>query len=878
MTGCPKRSTGRIPFVINLSNTWTIARSSLCGVLLIGGGKCFLDLVDKFYVFSKDLAVARDTSLSFVRSVGELIESYIEDLGTLRLDAPGFNVRHVLKASSVADESVSVNALGGSTVLVYDVNTYSDLRKKCQRKRELITPSGRRFFCNFSPKSLTSLQRYARNVPGLGDHSTFLKPLLFYHRALGVVKNADLTQRVLNGLVRCVRTLEAFCVERGLFGIVDDVVRQFLSDVDKLTFVMCQKNASLSLVYSSLHGLSTMGGPRGWTKESVERNLSDWVQGQRIMPYEKMDHLDGLLDRWFDGWVSESSSEFLSFDEFVSDPMRWSTGGGAKSSKMGLNNKEITGRNKWFWALSHLSEGKDLFSVAKEEGNDANVALKEEVKTRCVITTPQASYLRQCYILYRLGKPRFLKSTLSDPNLVTVLAGSRKDYFICIDSSSFDHSVSKSWILNVLMKLRNRVDPELALLIDEEMSSIDSMNIIFGDKTFKYENGLLSGWRMTSFLGSLLSALVCEHINFKLGIKLEYIVQGDDIIMLCPRPLDQERVLACCDEFGIVTNAKKTTIGRFGEFLKYRYGYGKVQGYAARAVRSIFYANPWLDSQTVSKPDEVAGKWWTLLSRLGVTHNGLFKNPEGRNWFMESVVDDVRGWVGNTISRFKIRKCLETPISMGGLGVFETCTIADMNNKSEVISMSIMDTDSGLIGDERFVELFAKSTIVRAGTVRDRVVKINTLVRSFKDDLLDFRARYSKVVSSVTRTVFDAGSNIFRTLLTEVAKCRNYPPIVDRLLRNTFGPCAEVYRPRFLEKANRWLDIARWLSGDTLKGVCPPSLFADTRYDSELVTSLAGMASTMFLNLPNVTANHSYLMSVFAFYRFRQSRCILHAL
>lgn len=864
--------------MINLSNNWTIPRSSLCGVLLIGGDKCFRDLVDKFYVFKKDLTAAADHSLKFVGGLADVMSSFLDDLNGLTLNRSGFNVREVVKVSSADDERQLKNSLGGVTEFVYDPVRYKLLKDNCNRKLEMKGKSGRSYFFNYNAKALAGLQRYSRNAPGLGDHSTFLKPLLFYLKILGSVKNADLTQRILHGVVRCVRSLELACVDSGLFGIVDDVVRQFLAEVDKLTFVICQTSSSLSLVYSSLHGLATMGGPRGWTKDSVEANLRDWVVGERQLPYETMSHVNSKLDQWLDSWVAGSETDYLSFDEFVTDPMRWATGGGAKVSKMGLEGREVSGRNKWFWAMSNLSAGVNLYQQAKTEGDDANVALKEEVKTRCVITTPQSSYLRQCYILYRLGTPEFLKSTLADPSLVNTLARSRKDYFICIDSSSFDHTVTKKWVVNVLTKLRDRVEPGLSGLINEEIESIVNMNIIFDNKKIKYENGLLSGWRMTSLLGSLLSALVCEHINHRLGLMLEYIVQGDDIIMLCPRPIDQERVLECCSEFGIITNAKKTTIGRFGEFLKYRYGYGKVQGYAARAVRSIFYANPWLDSQTISKPDEVAGKWWTLLSRLGVTQNGLFKDVSSRDWFFDSVTDDVYGWVGRSISRKKIRQCLETPISMGGLGVFESCTVADMKKGSTIVTLSLLETGTETTGDSKFVELFAKSTIARTGTVKTREIRVSSIFRSFSDDLALFRSKYYTTVSNVGRTVFDAGSNIFRTLLTEVAKCRNYPPIIDRLLRSTFGSCAEVHRPRFLEKANRWFDIARWLSGDTLKGVCPPSLFADTRYDYELVSSLAGVAKTMFLNLPNVTANHSYLMSVFAFYRFRQTRCVLHAL
>lgn len=867
-----------IPFVINMFNNWTVPRSAFCGVMLIGGSKCFRDLVDKFFVYSKDIKLSHKVSLDFVNNVSSLMSSYFDDLHGLDKRDPAFNIRDAVKVSSPSDERNESCSFGGIISYIYNNLAYKQCKDKCSKKDELISSSGRSFFFNYNCKSLTSLQRFSRSHSGLGDHSTFLKPLLFYLKTISCVRNTEPTLELLKCVVRCVRILEKECVRCGLFGYIDDIVRQFLGEVDKLSFVICQTNASLSLIFSSLHGLATMGGPRGWTQESVKRSLLDWVEGERTMGYESMPHLDATVDRWFDSWVMGAPRKFLSFEEFASDPMRWATGGGAKKSVMSLENREVAGRNKWFWALSHLKNGTDLYSEALKEGIDANVALKEEVKTRCVITTPQSSYLRQCYLLYRLGTPKFLRSTLADPNLVTVLSQSRKDYFICIDSSSFDHSVTKKWIIGIFEKLKKRVDNDLAVLIDEEIDSLKKMNIVFGKEKIKYENGLLSGWRMTSFLGSLLSALVCEHINFKLKIRLEYIVQGDDIIMLCPQKIDQERVLNCCAEFGITTNEKKTTIGRFGEFLKYRYGYGKVQGYAARAVRSIFYANPWLDSLTISKPDEVAGKWWTLLSRLGVSHNGMFTNPQSREWFFSCIVDDIRGWLGSKVSASKLRKCLETPISMGGLGVFETCTVADMKKGSNVMTISILEQDDDLIGDEKFIELFAKSTIAKAGKVKDRVVEISSVIRSFKDDLLGFKAKYNSLVANVSRTVFDSGSNIFRTVLTEIAKCRNYPPIIDLLLRHTFGPCAEVYKPRFLSKANRWFDIARWLTGDSLKGVCPPSLFADTRYDVELVSSLAGVASTMFLNLPNVTANHSYLMSVFAFFRFRQTRCTLHAL
>ncbi|ASU43979.1 RdRp [Australian Anopheles totivirus] len=786
------------------------------------------------------------------------------------------NVRLVVKTSSPSDDRVEVSPLGGNTKYVHSNVEYSAIRDRLKSKH-CVEADGFSFFKNYNPFALFKLQRWSKNDAGLGIHSTFMKPLLFYYKTLGCVKNTEMTRDLLGGIISYVNDLTSRAVGNGMFDYIDDVIRQFLAEVDKLTFVLCQQNAGNSLVYSSLHGLSTLGGPRGWTEDSVLASLKDWVTGERKFPYENDRFLNAKLDSWIDEWSRNIKNDDLSFSEFVSDPMRWATGGGAKKKQMNIRGRQVDGRNKWFWALSGLSKGEDLYQVGLDEGNNAQVALKEEAKTRCVITTPQASYLRQCYMLYRFGNPSFLRSTLSSPHLVSELSRSRKDHFICIDSSSFDHSVSKKWVLSVLQRMADRCRGELRDVIISEMDSLRDMSISYNNHVLKYENGLLSGWRMTSLLGSMLSALVCEFINHSMMWKLPYIVQGDDIIMMCPRKVSAERVLECCSRFGIITNKKKTTIGRFGEFLKYRYGYGRVQGYAARSVRSIFYANPWLDSTAVGAASEVSGKWWTLLSRLMNSHNGGFKDEESLEWFMNNIASDVGGWLGGRVSRSALLDAIKTPVSLGGLGVFETADINLANNNGFITKItSIVQEDS--FGDSKFVSLFAPDVLSKVGKVSTRFVDVKKIAMNFGRDLTEFKSKYHSIVNTAGRVVFDSGSNIFRTVLSEIASCRNYPPIVDRLLSSVKGKCSSIVRPRFLRNSNRWYDVAKWLTEITLKADCPPSLFVDTRYDNELVQSLAGVAVTMFMNLSNVTARSEYLISVFALFRFGHTKCILHAL
>lgn len=864
------------PFVADLINDLLVSRRDFSGLFVYGGPKRFVNIISRFDVSVKDCNKGRETVVNFMSEVDVIFTRFMALVHSWKGPKRSGCMRTVTKVSSEAENRIEKSPLGGEAHYISDPALFA-YHSKVLKEKGSVEAGGYTFFMNFNPFALYKLQRWSRSDPGFGNHSTFMKPLLFYYKVLRSVKNTDITVDLLGGLITYVNHLTKAVVTANAFHFLDDIIRQFLAEVDKLTFILCQESAGNSLIYSSLHGLATMGGPRGWTEESVVSSLEDWVCGERSFPYEDNAYLNGKLDAWMDQWVDNIKTTDLTFSEFVTDPMRWATGGGAKKKSVIINGKEVDGRNKWFWAISGLSKGEDLYSVALGEGNDAQVALKEEVKTRCVITTPQASYLRQCYILYRLGNPTFLRSTLANPKLVSELATSRRDHFICIDSSSFDHSVTKKWILSVFDRLVSRTDGELRCVLLDEMASIREMNILYNGRKMRYENGLLSGWRMTSLLGSLLSALVCEFINLELGVKFPYIVQGDDIIMTCPKKIEASRVLDCCARFGITTNKKKTTIGRFGEFLKYRYGYGRVQGYAARAVRSIFFANPWLDMSAVSVPSEVSGKWWTLLSRVMNSHNGLFKSESDLSWFLSGIVDDVGGWLGGRVSKKLLYDAIATPISMGGLGVFEFSDVS-MSKDNGFITKVVRFEEETSFGSEKFIGLFAPDVLKKVGKVTTRTLDIKKLAVNFGKDLMEFKRKFYNTINTKGRVYFESGTNIFRTVLSEIASCRSYPSIVDALLKFTSGPTSTLPKPRFLEKANRWFDIARWLTGATMKAVCPPSLFVDTRYDVDLVQSLSSVAVTMFMNLPNVTAKSEYLISVFAFSRFCHTRCILHAL
>lgn len=85
--------------------------------------------------------------------------------------------------------------------------------------------------------------------------------------------------------------------------------------------------------------------------------------------------MNGKLDDWINEWSLNLKNSDLTFEEYVSDPMRWATGGDTKKKHITLRGEVVEGQNKWFWALSGLANGENLYQTSLVEGNNAQVAL-----------------------------------------------------------------------------------------------------------------------------------------------------------------------------------------------------------------------------------------------------------------------------------------------------------------------------------------------------------------------------------------------------------------------------------------------------------------------------------------------------------------------
>ncbi|AOR51364.1 RdRp [Anopheles totivirus] len=716
---------------------------------------------------------------------------------------------------------------------------------------------------NFGYSILNSLRR-CRDYNGLLPiGSTFSYPLSAYLRLLK-------EQGVCGNLVDAVTQSYKHILGCAPACAVDDAVRNYFNNLDKVSFVEGSGGSQVQHVISCFHGLSQMGAARGWNEWTVINNTKDWVSGKEEEP-ESVLFQDTLVGRWVSEWcigLRSKMEQKQTFEVFTTDLMKWATSGGAPASDVVTSSGVERVRSKWAWGYSNMQDGRNLYETARGYPLVAKVALKEESKTRTIITTPMSSYLRQCYILYVLGNPRFLDSTIGSQEHVQRLGRRRYKDYVCVDASKFDHSVSKRFIVQfwncLLRTIESSVGPcTITELIRDELLELEQLVVdVFGEMV-PYQGGLLSGWKMTSFFGSMKSALLCEWLNVKMGKAMQYVVQGDDIIMLSDSYVDKDTVCRLCGQFGITTNPNKTTVSDVGEFLKYRYGPDRISAYPARSVRSLYFANPWLDPHVDVSLSTTLTKWYTLASRLSVSLNS---SGVAREVIRMGVRDAMR-WSGGRITGQQMRELLRTPTNAGGLGLLETVP--------RLTARSIR-----ILQPPGYRDTYESQLLQTLGVLpRKHRMETRTMTRDITLDLVR-ATNMCHHRTEISRIDIEPTCNTFKTLL------EMYLSKVDNVnVRLVYNSCvgsadAKVHDdrlyPRYLRRTRDFMQRIRHVMFPESVTV-PDSLYADARYDSRYLKRVVAATSAIILSARTMTKAKMCGLAIVVAVKYTKTNFIYHS-
>nr|QXV86550.1 RNA-dependent RNA polymerase [Totiviridae sp.] len=530
----------------------------------------------------------------------------------------------------------------------------------------------------------------------------------------------------------------------------DDYYRQVLKQLSGYCFPLVFSRGPAYMFLVHLHSLT---GKAPYTQEQIVEDIKVWVSNKK--PDGGFKQIDAdttkkVLDDVFGKWYKGEPEGHLTFKEFCNDFIRWGTSGGAR--KVEIDEEKY--RTKWALGYTlatdkggNLREDYDVYaSVCKGDDNTSKIALKEEAqKTREIITTPMPSYLRQAYLMYRWGKPK-LPSPISSPNWVAHFETSSHAWYGCIDGDKFDQTIPASFVLDVVQRL-GQLDEETREVAAREIESLQTLHVQWKDVKYKWEGGILSGWRLTSILGTLASAVAARYIIERSGATgaVEYGALGDDLVLFSySSSIPQDIMVALYNEFGLVANKFKTTSGAQGEFLRKVVSVSGSWGYPAMALHSLIYANPWISSYQFEREVEMSGSWLTFVSRL---------LPHAVEEVGFDILSDCLLNLEESFGPGRWKDWLKTPISAGGGGSIEFTDFSRWTRLEHRVKSSRYFTDR-LRVIPTMVGIF-KAKLVFERTPSFPVIDLNQAMDDAKE-LRSLPQSYS--------TGFKHGVNITKTL------------------------------------------------------------------------------------------------------------------
>lgn len=330
-------------------------------------------------------------------------------------------------------------------------------------------------------------------------------------------------------------------------------------------------------------------------------------------------HVDKAFNAYFNGKSFLSVLNKKHINEKIFGDFQ-STYGAAGSSTMHQETnkgKRIMTKTQFFAQL----KSDNTEEIEKEHRKDPNYIIikKETVKQRVVVNASLGTYpalariakvITNCYngvtVNYNL-MTKDQKAELYGRLCKYTIHNTYKnnDYLLLpLDYSSFDTTITKELILETLRYFCGKTPYDMDRDIDYFEKVLKRTKIKYRDYdlTRNYKYGVLSGWKITNCVESLLNYVVSYGVTQELGLDLKDIItMGDDLILVIKKPNlsedEQQEVLHNISEIyarvGFKVHNIKNMVGyRMIEFLRNTYYNNVVLPYPLRALTSLTYRQP----------------------------------------------------------------------------------------------------------------------------------------------------------------------------------------------------------------------------------------------------------------------------------------------
>jgi len=219
--------------------------------------------------------------------------------------------------------------------------------------------------------------------------------------------------------------------------------------------------------------------------------------------------------------------------------------------------------------------------------------------------------------------------------------------FVPLDQSQFDHQISREMLFLALIVIRSKLidinkykgDVKKCMdIIVSRLTTKGKMGYVETEgKKIKIEHGILSGWKWTAFLDTLINLgefKVAIKALSDIGVKIAYEInaQGDDDNVVLSRIIQGIMISETYIAMGLKINPAKFFIKKsINEYLRKVYVRGVLTGYSARMILTFIEINPIRD-QPKSELAELTSiiknycDWFKRADPIGCTKKKIKNN------------------------------------------------------------------------------------------------------------------------------------------------------------------------------------------------------------------------------------------------------------
>lgn len=448
----------------------------------------------------------------------------------------------------------------------------------------------------------------------------------------------------------------------------------------QLTVVSKKNGEKFDKDWKYFVNLELLGGyQKGKKIEEFEEDVRIWVQEKHVHKIITEEIYNMFFQETLEQVVEVNEiREFKSIDEFI-QRARWAVNG-ASNVVAGYyeydGKKKKMVKNKRLNMLFTKDEILKDYIVNNHKARSKALMKLEPGKVRAIVNADFTIYMKMSYLNEIIEKSlretemgrnttlfmsnmQYIKRQLE--NINDIRRGDK--WFMPLDQAEFDHQPTfemiKMTILEITRKIKNFEVQEIVKKLIEDMSN-DTIDV--GKKEVKYEKGILSGWKWTALLDTVINTVELKMAEKFSGSKISrYITQGDDDDVVIEKENDCIKIAMFYKLTNLQLNAKKFWIEKKrDEYLRKILNDSGVTGYPARVLPSILYVRPMNGGNLRNheyKPNEIMGNWSKMYGRGG----------EKKSCY-HHCYKDVSGLLN--ISIRKAKSIVHTPKSFGGGGYF----------------------------------------------------------------------------------------------------------------------------------------------------------------------------------------------------------------